>query len=588
MKNICYLVILLSTISLAKVPGNMDQSVELVIQSFSGNGQVRCLTPHLFNVALFGNQLDENQKSRLRNIGFQFDRPIVHRSMEDRAEGVGLDQTLDNGYFRFHYTITGTHAIANADTNGNTIPDYIDNLVTIFQFVTDMQLDSLGYAEPPSDSWYSANSDNGGSNHYDIYIRNLESNMYGYVMPEAFANATGFGNNENTPVTELNALNSFMAMRNNYTGFPGTEEESIKVTATHEYHHAIQSGYDGYEAQWLMEATAVEMEEQVYDEINDCYQYLPGWFAEPHKALDEQSDHWYGSFIFAQYIFEHLGGSPTLKRIWEKSILDDSYYGDFSHRAISLALSSEGSSFSDALNKMVIANRIMSSNPNAGLFSYEEANTYPVSGPATFQTVTYNAGTNQSVTSTNLNRFASQYTKVNTSDPVLANLANNSGPATDLNMHAIIAYADNSWTVYSGNSINVDPTGSSSLYLAVVSQDTSANNWDYQIDITDGELAVDNTVVPAFISVSQNYPNPFNPSTSFDIQIPFKQQIRIKVMSVTGKRIAEIANQTLPAGNWTFRWDGISNSGKPAPSGQYFIIIEGDNFQRWLKATLLK
>jgi hypothetical protein len=283
-----------------------------------------------------------------------------------------------------------------------------------------------------------------------------------------------------------------------------------------------------------------------------------------------------------------LGGSLTLKRIWEKSILNDSYYGDFSHRAISLALSSEGSSFSDALNKMVIANRIMSSSPNAGLFSYDEADTYPVSGPATFQSITYSAGTNQSVTSTNLNRFASQYTQVNTSDPVVANLTNNSGPATDLNMHAIIAYTDNSWTVYSGNSINVDPTGSSSLYLAVVSQDTSANNWDYQIDITDGELAVDNNVVPVFISVSQNYPNPFNPSTSFDIQIPFKQQIRIKVMSVTGKRIAEIANQTLPAGNWTFRWDGISNSGKPAPSGQYFIVIEGDNFQRWLKATLLK
>jgi hypothetical protein len=32
----------------------------------------------------------------------------------------------------------------------------------------------------------------------------------------------------------------------------------------------------------------------------------------------------------------------------------------------------------------------------------------------------------------------------------------------------------------------------------------------------------------------------------------------------------------------------MSNSGKPAPSGQYFIVIEGDNFQRWLKATLLK
>ena len=94
--------------------------------------------------------------------------------------------------------------------------------------------------------------------------------------------------------------------------------------------------------------------------------------------------------------------------------------------------------------------------------------------------------------------------------------------------------------------------------------------------------------MPAFISVSQNYPNPFNLSTSFDIQILNKQQIRIKVISVTGKRITEIVNQTFGAGNWTFRWDGISESGKPVPSGQYFIVIEGYNFQRWLKATLLK
>ena len=277
-----------------------------------------------------------------------------------------------------------------------------------------------------------------------------------------------------------------------------------------------------------------------------------------------------------------------MRRIWEESISDDSYYGDFSHQAISLALSNEGSSFSDALNKMVIANRIMSSSSNAGVFSYEEANIYPVDGPATFQTITYSAGTNQSVTSTNLTRFASQYTRVNSSDPMLINLTNNSGPEGDLNMHAIIAYSNSSWTVYSGSSINVDPTGSSSVYLAVVSQDISANNWNYQIDITDGDLALDNDIMPAFISVSQNYPNPFNPSTSFDIQIPHKQQIRIKIVSVTGKRITEIVNRTVGAGNWTFRWDGLSESGSPVPSGLYFIVIEGYNFQRWLKATLLK
>ena len=594
MRNISYLVILLSSISLAKVPANLDQSVEIVIQSFSGNKQIRCLTPYLKDIALYGNQLTEEQKSRLRNIGFQFGQPIVHRAMNDRPESEGLDHTHDNGYFRFHYTTSGTHAVAGADTDGNNVPDYIDQMADVFAHVATVQLDSFGYAEPPSDGWLPVTNDNGGSALYDIYVRNIASNTFGYAQSEYFANNTG--NNEHTTVTEENALTSLMAMRNNYTGFYSpnnqygatSELEAIQLTAAHEYQHAVQFGYDGYEKAWLFEATATEMEEQIYDGINDCHTWLPSWFAEPQKSIDHPSEHWYGSFILPQYIFEHLGGSLTLKRIWEKSVLNDSYYGDFSHQAISLALTNEGSSFSDALNKMVIANRILSSSNNAGVFSYEEADIFPVNGPATYQTITYNSGTDQSITSTNLNRFASQYTRVNTSDPVLVNLTNNSGPAEDLNMHVIISYSNNSWTIYSGNSINVDPTGSSTIYLAVVSQDTSAENWDYQIDITDGELAVDYEAVPDLISISDNYPNPFNPFTSFDIQIPFTQQIRIKVISVIGKHIAEIANQTLPAGNWTFRWDGMSNSGKPAPSGQYFIVIEGANFQHWLKATLLK
>ena len=589
MRKTTFLLIILLEVSFAKLPGNINQSVEIVIQSFSGNNQERCISPHLRNVALYGNQLNSEQQLRLRGVGFQFNSPVVNRSSQNRAEAADLDQSLDNGYFRFHYTTTGTHAVANSDTNNNSIPDYIDYIVNVFTYVASTQLDSFSYSEPPSDSWYPANEDNGGSNHYDIYIRNLESNVYGYVAPENFAQSGDFGDNENSSATELNALTSYMALRNNYNGFPGSQEESIKVTAAHEFHHSIQSGYDGFEAQWLMEATAVAMEEQVYDEINDCYQYLPSWFNEPHKSLDHQSDHWYGSFIYAQYIYEHLGGFLTLRKIWQKSILNDSYYGDYSHRAISLALSSEGSSFSDVLNKMVVANRVMSSNNNAGVFAYEEAEAYPVvNGPATYTEITYTSGTPQIVTSTNLNRFASQYTRLNSSDPVIASLTNTSGPSTDLIMHAIISYENNSWTVYSGNQINIDPTDAASVYLAVVSQDTSGNNWDYQIDITDGELSLDSKSVPNAISVSQNYPNPFNPSTSFKIDIPYRQHLSIDIISISGKHIKQITNNIYEQGMETFHWDGKTKYGKLASSGQYFIVVKGNNFQRWINATLLK
>ena len=50
--------------------------------------------------------------------------------------------------------------------------------------------------------------------------------------------------------------------------------QSLRVTAAHEFFHAIQFGYDYAEDGWLMEATATWVEERVADDVNDNRQYL--------------------------------------------------------------------------------------------------------------------------------------------------------------------------------------------------------------------------------------------------------------------------------------------------------------------------
>jgi hypothetical protein len=35
-------------------------------------------------------------------------------------------------------------------------------------------------------------------------------------------------------------------------------------------------------------------------------------------------------------------------------------------------------------------------------------------------------------------------------------------------------------------------------------------------------------------------------------------------------------------------WDGKMGNGKKAPSGIYFILVEGDQFHSWQKVTLLR
>ena len=168
-------------------------------------------------------------------------------------------------------------------------------------------------------------------------------------------------------------------MRNNYNGaaFQNiTELENIKITAAHEFFHAIQFSYNCYERFWLMEATAVWSEDEIYNEINDHYRYMPSWFQNSAKPIDDESSHMYGSFIFFQYIDEHLGGYETIKNIWERSRSNANSVNDVSFTSINEALESVGSSFPIALNNMRIANRIMSSHQNADPFTYIEAESY--------------------------------------------------------------------------------------------------------------------------------------------------------------------------------------------------------------------
>ena len=214
--------------------------------------------------------------------------PLVSRKSVKRSESDGLDKSYDSGIIRFHYTTSGYHAVNNSDINGNSIPDYIDSVAMIFNNVTNLLHNKMGYLQPPSDGYYSSDRDKGGSEHYDVYIRNLSSRYYGYVQPEEFAQSTG-DNEKSISRKEKNAFTSYMAMRNNYKNFPLEELMNIKVTIAHEYYHAIQFGYDGWEKPWLLESSAVWMEEEIYDEINDCYQYMEEWFNFPHRSLDENS-----------------------------------------------------------------------------------------------------------------------------------------------------------------------------------------------------------------------------------------------------------------------------------------------------------
>lgn len=566
---------------------NTSITIETVKNAFLGEGDSdRHLTPYLLDIAKNGNNYTSEKKIELNRLGFQFNSSLVNRNKIKRPESDGLDQIYDKGIFRFHYAKTGYHAVSLKDFNGNDVPDYIDSMATIFSEVSQKLHQQMGYLRPPGDGYYSSTKDNGGSNHYDVYVRNISALYYGYVQPEEYAQGKG-DNEQSETVKEVNAFTSYMTMRNNYMSFPLPEMENIKVTAAHEYFHAIQFGYDGWEKAWLLEASAVWMEEEIYDDINDCYQYMKKWFESPHRSLDEAGYHWYGSFIFFEYINEHMGGSKIIRNVMESSVQNNSREFDGSHLAIDKALSNAGYSFQMALNGMAVANKIMSSQPEAGSYGYSEADSYPVDGPYIYKTINYERGKKDTIKSINLDRFASQYTKIISSKPIKVNLKNLSGDISDFQLNAILKKTDNSYLVLGSPSINIDPSNLETIYLAVVSQDTSAGNWDYEIVIEDGVTGTDANI-PQVFTIKNPFPNPFNGKVNFSIYMFKEANVSVDIVDISGRHIASLYSGMFMQGNHKISWVGQNDYGNPISSGVYYIRVISEKTQEWRPITLIK
>ena len=578
------LLILIITTSLSAQ--NIANSLETVINAFNGiKTDDRHLTHHLLDIAKNGRNIDYNDKVKLEALGFNFGSRLISRGGSERPESIGLDKFLDSEYFRFHYSTSGPHAVDTKDIDNNLRPDYVEDVIKVFDYVADKLHNEMGYTRPPSDGYYSSTRDKGGSNHYDIYIRSIPSKYYGYVQPEEYSQ--GNGDNERSELrNEKNAFTSYMAIRNNYKKFSLSELENIKVTAAHEYFHAIQFGYDGWEKPWLLEASAIWMEEEIYDEINDCYQYMKDWFKYPHKSLDESGFHWYGSFIFFEYIEQHMGGSDTIRKIMEASVQSNSKEKDGSHLAINQALKLNNHSFQKALNGMSVANQIMSSFESKN-YSYEEAESYPVDGPNISDIINFQFGRKDTINSSKLSRFGSEYFQVISNDPVLINLTNKSGSLPDLQLNAILKKNDNSYSIISSPSINIDPSELKSIFLSIVSQDTIGGNWDYQLSVENGKSGT-NINSPIEFVLNRPYPNPFNGSIKFSLYVIKDSKITIDLIGINGRRIIRLFSGELSSGNHNYNWRGIDQNGNQVSSGVYYIKVSGEKTGEWKPITFLK
>jgi hypothetical protein len=280
-----------------------------------------------------------------------------------------------------HFVTTTGDAVDTTDSDTNGIPDYVDQALQIFENdVWNSEVTGMGYRQPKSDA---SSTNNGASTadltgaKVDVYLTNLADDLiYGYC--------TSDDPNLQNPTYAFYDMSAYCVLDNNYTDpvfAAQTALANFQVTAAHEFFHAVQAAYDWFEDQWLMEATAAWMEDELYDDIDDNLQYLPDSpLRRPALPLDKGGAccHVYGDWIFFRFLSEWFGPSEGVEDqtvvldIWTRA--DGSAVGpdDYSILAIRNVASARATSFRKLFATFGWINRVSRSWYDEGL-----ANAYP-------------------------------------------------------------------------------------------------------------------------------------------------------------------------------------------------------------------
>jgi len=108
----------------------------------------------------------------------------------------------------------------------------------------------------------------------------------------------------------------------------------------------------------------------------------------------------------------------------------------------------------------------------------------------------------------------------------------------------------------------------------------------YRIDLGGMLVGVAHDARPA-LALQPARPNPWRSSTTLEFVLPAAAEARLRVVDVSGRHIATIAEGRLAAGRHEFRWDGRGTSGQVAPPGIYFFRLDAGGSSATRRTTRL-
>jgi hypothetical protein len=236
------------------------------------------------------------------------------------------------------------------DRNRNRVPDWIDTTRATFRTVWRAEVGRFGYARPRPDSRGAS-----GRNRpkLDVYVADLGAlGIYGYCTSDDPRRSVS------------RSVSAYCAVDDDFSArqFRGTTgAAALRVTAAHEFFHAIQYGLDWTDDLWLLEGTAAWIEDEVYPSVDDNFQYLRTsplareafYFPLDHDEPDmrrPESALPYGAWIWWRFLSERHGRG-LIRDVWNRT--RGPAYGI---GAVEAALATRGESLGSAFADFGVAN----------------------------------------------------------------------------------------------------------------------------------------------------------------------------------------------------------------------------------------
>lgn len=511
---------------------------------------VKCLTPWLILYGEVENLLDMKTRQKINDL-LHFD--------QQSAESFDSE----SGRFRLYFYREGEHAVPEEDNDQSGVPDYVERAAEYADESWQHQVAELGFEDPVVIGPLS------------IEFRDIDSLTYGYTQPDG--------------------LTTRIVVHSNFEDFPpnddpeGNQLGALKVTIAHELKHSIQYATnrwrgDAGEVDW-MEMDATMMENIVYPQVNDYYNYIggsAGIFGNPRRSTPVAYHHVTWSLFYA----EHLGMLYWVET-WQE-IQDDHYIPMLDAMMQALPGISSGEE-QMTFNQLFVRNHLWhatSGTRNIQGYGFSESVYYPDA----FMEQVHHVVPEAFEDAGQIANLAGSYRMFHLGPGQIGQITilaehNHNNLAIGLAAYRTDGSVEE-WIVPPGENGFTQATSPFSAvdidsFIVVLA---NADRTD-QVTYT---LKMSMMTIPEIVTLEPNFPNPLshlssNSQTTIAFSVPETEHVTISVYDVTGRKIATVFERQVDPGRYLIPFDAAGLA-----SGVYVYHMQAGHVQKSRQMTFIR